>query len=306
MLSTEHSRTLKSPRKIFVIDSGNRLEETLIALCKEFNVQYLNLAEELASRSLEEIVARYRLEAGTWIIYQAGSPESRQIFDCTRDRVLKIGDFDTSDLAPVIVDRPERFLTASTDTYQVALADMISDSEVETYFVHAGITPIPAFVEEKYLYNGDESKRDQLPCKIVGISCYPGSSITLTVLIEDSYLFSDIPLSAIHNSREHSEIQLDLDSLIYRNCPQNPEFTMVSLPELKGSVFVTFKKTGQKIAGEYIFTLDFWQGNESCHLIKLDNGQFCFMPNHKISFGTDRQLPTWRAMKSTWNINEIE
>jgi hypothetical protein len=52
--------------------------------------------------------------------------------------------------------------------------------------VHLSVKPIKCEIHEAYLYNLDMTKERWLKGKIIGITSYPGDSLTLHVVVEET------------------------------------------------------------------------------------------------------------------------
>lgn len=96
---------------------------------------------------------------------------------------------------------------------------------------------------------------------------------------------------------------LSSDTLNYENCPsENMSLNIFSALEGEGEVFI--KEYGMFIKGQYKCTVDWGDANVLLHLMLLENGQFVFMPSHKILFkGNPKQLselPKYKAVKGSY------
>ncbi len=159
------------------------------------------------------------------------------------------------------------------------------------------IDHIKVLVKESFLYNGDLTKTDLIPAEIVGISSYKNQAITFHVLINGQYLYSDLPITSFCSKQTTA---MDLSDLCYSNCESLP----IDVFKLNfNTVEVKFKNQNIFICGEYILSIDFYEGNDLLHLILLNNGNFCLMPNHKVNFGNKQQLSDYKKNKQTWIIN---
>lgn len=167
--------------------------------------------------------------------------------------------------------------------------------------MNISIEPIKGFIEEKFLYNGDENKNELLDVEIIGVSTYVGSTITFHVLVDKAYLFSDIPIIALGHSKDMSESYglKDLASIV---CPVHEieNFTLDSLKNKHLSAFI--KNKNSWVNGLYLTSFDFYTDNELLHLIKLDCGRFALIPNHKINWSGKYKLPSYKKNKQFFNI----
>lgn len=63
------------------------------------------------------------------------------------------------------------------------------------------------------------------------------------------------------------------------------------------------KRVERWIEGEYLFTIDWFDDNEQAHVVRLSNGQFAALPNHKIKFRDGaRSMPDYRKLHATWRL----
>lgn len=162
--------------------------------------------------------------------------------------------------------------------------------------------PIDCFIHERFMYDQDESKKGIIPCKIIGFSAYLGYTILFEVLIEDSYLYSDIPVHALLHTDKAPKKELLFEELSY--CDVDSEsIEMYELDILfSKDIKAYFRKSKVWLKGEYVFTLTLPKGNLNCHLLKLENGQFSLSPNHKINISGKEFLPDYKKNHSLWSI----
>lgn len=153
------------------------------------------------------------------------------------------------------------------------------------------IKPIDCYIEESFLTK-DESK-NILKCKIIGIQAYKNSYPTFQILIEDSFLFSDIPIERVF----HDKNVRSTDSLNqYKKCPS------YKIEVFCHSIFrnrqVAFLDVNRKeyLKGEYLLSFDFYTDNEMLHLIKCCDGFFHLSPNHKINWSGCEYLPKYKKI----------
>lgn len=149
---------------------------------------------------------------------------------------------------------------------------------------HVFAQSIPCWVELSLITDG---KKDGLtPGKIIGITLYPGHSPTFIVELEGGYLWYYIPPThCFATSNVASRPQLA--DVTYHNCPAE-EFEIHALPYDRVAVYL--KTCNFWCDGKYLFTIDWWTGNDLLNLIALDCGWFCFMPNHKTNVAGEHKL----------------
>lgn len=165
------------------------------------------------------------------------------------------------------------------------------------HHLHTSIKPISCFVNRGLTNNMMDCSGD-LVAEIVGISSYPDHAPTFQVLIDKSHLFHYAPphLLSINNATKVE----NLKDLVYHNCP-SATFSLTQNENLNKPISVYFKNSLLWFPGKILYTLDWFEGNDLLHMILLDNGRFCFMPNHKISFHL-KSLPKFNKLKQEWKV----
>lgn len=167
-------------------------------------------------------------------------------------------------------------------------------------FVHANLSPIKALIREDVLYNMDASKAgNYVPCSIIGVSSYPGSTPTFQIVVEGESLFSYIPPHLLLMNKTDLVPSWTLKDLVYHNCP-SAEFALSVSEFLLGKKLSIYLR-GVKgwVDGKYLFTLDWYEGNDLLHCVVLSNGQFGFFPQHKISLGKQEFKP-YQKLRQEW------
>jgi len=170
-------------------------------------------------------------------------------------------------------------------------------------FVHANIVPIKAVVREDVLYDMDRSKSNNtVPCQLVGVSIYKGSVPTFQIVAEGDSLFSYIPPHLISTNVKDPVFSVDLKDLVYHNCADS-EFALTTWEFLKGEeLSVYLKNLRSWIKGSYLFTLDWYTGNDLLHAIQLHNGQIGFFPQHKILLNGATSFRPYKKIHCNWSV----
>lgn len=164
------------------------------------------------------------------------------------------------------------------------------------------LKPIDCFIHEKFMYDQDETKTGILPCKIIGAAAFLGFPITFEVLVEDAYLYSDVPIHAFIHKKEIHGTQLDFEDLNYMNVDSEPIETYSLNFLFNKDIKVFFKSKSIWLSGEYLTTLTLTVGNLNCHLLKLENGQFSLSPNHKVNISGKEFLPDYKKNHVIWSL----
>lgn len=168
--------------------------------------------------------------------------------------------------------------------------------------VYSFKNPIDCFIHERFMYDQDETKTGILSCKIIGAAAFFGFPITFEVLIEDSYLYSDVPIHAFVHNKGIFNKQLDFEDLSYMNVDSEAieSYNLDILFDKNIKAF--FRNKNLWMSGEYIMTLNLPEGNLNCHLLKLENGQFSLSPNHKINVSGKEYLPEYKKNHVNWSF----
>lgn len=170
--------------------------------------------------------------------------------------------------------------------------------------VHADIEPFSVHLREEYLYDMDPAKcGNYLPCTVFALTSYAGHVPTFMVTLADRSVFSYMPASALLRiDKLDSTLTLSLSELVYHNCPKE-QFAVHSHKHLRGPVSCLIKQRSLWLGGKYVLTMDWGTGNEMLHLIDLNNGQFAFLPHHKLQFRSGASsLAPYRKSFSTWKV----
>lgn len=166
------------------------------------------------------------------------------------------------------------------------------------------IPPIKAYVKETFLYDMDPQKTELLPCFLYGVTSYPGYTLTFDIWLRDTGgTFAFMPLHALQATREKPSVTLDLEDLTCRNCP-DPEIAVSSSEFLKEKpVYAYLKRRNLWMLAEYILSVDWYKENELVNIVRLENGQFAALPNHRLLFGKKLdKLPDYKKTHGAWRV----
>lgn len=167
--------------------------------------------------------------------------------------------------------------------------------------VHANIAPIDLFVDKPVLFGGDAKYAGELvPCRAFCFSSYPGSAPTFKVLLQDGAIFSYLAPSVLRWRRELAEPVLALDELTYHVCP-NSDVVVTRFDALQGEHLCFFKKRDVWLKARYVFTVDWYTGNDLAHCVLVENGQLALLPHHKIKFHGDAPgFAPYKKLRNEW------
>jgi hypothetical protein len=149
--------------------------------------------------------------------------------------------------------------------------------------MNLSLTPFKVKLFKGFLYGEYDlpqtlKEEDLTPAQVIGISSYTQQPLTFHLLIEDAYLYSDVPACMIFQ-KPCSPIKLT-ETL----CPGYSinHFVFESFKNKKLAAYD--KGLNIWVQGLYLCSIDFYEDNELLHLVRLDRGQYGFFPNHKVNW----------------------
>jgi len=148
---------------------------------------------------------------------------------------------------------------------------------------HYSIEPIDIIIDEKVF---TESKlSNTIRGKIIALDIYPNEAITFTILLDNGTIYNYVPVHLVQWKNTVNTEVYNLNELVYNNSLSNEVTIDVfnHLKDLKCNCYI--KQKDSWVTGEYILSIDWYKDNDLLNFIKLENGQFAFLPNHKILFG---------------------
>jgi hypothetical protein len=170
--------------------------------------------------------------------------------------------------------------------------------------VHADIPPLRCHVRAELLYGGDPARVGELrACSAFSVSSYPGHVPTFQILLPDGAVFSYVPPSGLVDPDKLAAPELELEDLVYFACPDE-RICVHRHAALEGEVLAYFKRKDLWLGGRYLFTVEWWTGNDLCHAVALDNGQLAMLPHHKLKFGSGHAagFEPYRKMRKLWRL----
>lgn len=218
----------------------------------------------------------------------------------------------TTIMAPWVDDHP-RFLEYSysklrdSDDDAQANGGNVKENIRQVVRVRADLPgPFQCYVREDFLYDMDTARTETFrPCKVVAVTSYPGSPLTFDILVDGVYAFHYIPIHALGTLPGGPNQPLELHDLVYHDC-RSTDICVTSLSALQGQTSVFFKRKNQWFKGDYLFTVDWYGGNDLLHCLQLENGQYALLPSHKIQFGGEaaREFPDFKKLHSVWQVGD--
>lgn len=140
-------------------------------------------------------------------------------------------------------------------------------------------------IKDCYVYSKqliDDCEDEFLSCDVIGICVYENECLTFLIRLEDGEVFSYIPPTSVF-WKVPSDSRFSLEDLCYVNSPDN-QISISQIENLKGMSSCYIKRLNKWISSEYLYTIDFFRENELLNLMKFENGNFAFLPFHKIKF----------------------
>ena len=154
------------------------------------------------------------------------------------------------------------------------------------------------YVRESFFTDNLNHKENFLKCKIVSVSGYVNEQLTFDLLVEDSYLYHNVPIIELNTSKKDYD---DVCNRIkyksrYGNyiCNEQNSLEVIVYPYNEQNVYANVELSVdgyESLIGQYMFSVDMVKDNNIFHLIKLDCGGFVWVPSHKLSFSS-KPLPT--------------
>ena len=151
---------------------------------------------------------------------------------------------------------------------------------------------IPSFdcwVRAEYLYNLESHKGEFVQARAFGISSIQGRAIGFHVLDERGACIWRLPINSLVTNKNAPD--LPLDHLELWDC-FSYQVSVTEFDHLSGRRCQAILKDASKHEGRYKFTVDWYgseyaegvgdSGHKCAHIIDLDNGCLCALPNNRI------------------------
>lgn len=161
-------------------------------------------------------------------------------------------------------------------------------------------TPISAFLDGKDI--GLDSTN--ITCSLIGINVYPKEAITFSIIVNGSLYDYISPLNVVHSFKNSESFVKTLKDLVYNN-NESENFVVYKSKYLENKKIVAFFKNAQAWleVEKYYFSIDWLYNNDKRHFVLLSNGQFAFVPNHKIKL--DGKLEFDKNLKKIKEIYKV-
>ena len=174
------------------------------------------------------------------------------------------------------------------------------------------------YVRSEFLQDFEEGSEGLIRGVCHGVTAIPGRALGFHVLLENGAHIGRLPIHALAHS-EDAPSDKEVWELQLWDCFS----AQVSIHEfgwLSGMRVRVYLANGEKIGGEYLFTVDYWGNNNAenagetgwkCHhIIQLDNGLFAAQPNNRLCFFEPSMVvpfdeaPPYRTMTRTWKCED--
>ena len=168
--------------------------------------------------------------------------------------------------------------------------------------MNKNVPPFTVYVDESFFYDLDATKTGWIKCTAFGVTSYVGETLTLSVLTDTGAVFDYVPAHLVMKTPSAPESALPLDALVYNNCGSDPIDVVVHDVLKQAPAMAFLKRAAVWMAAEYLFSVEFYAGNDKLNAVWLENGQFAFLPNHKINFTGAKTLPDYKKLHATWKV----
>lgn len=173
------------------------------------------------------------------------------------------------------------------------------------------LDPIPVWVKKQYLMNFEEGFGEYVLGTLQSVWSYKDSMPTFMVLLADGSLFTYLPASAFayKGGVACSEgVDAHYSCRVYAPSTNFVKYELQTLKSDSVHKHVFGPDRSYLGAGEYFFSLEWPDENEQIHFMQV-NGQFYFVPNHKLlvssgSLPPETKLPSWKKLRSNWTKAE--
>lgn len=182
---------------------------------------------------------------------------------------------------------------------------------------NANIPLIPVKVKKEFLRNLEDGYGEFLNGYLFGVYAQRNQALLFHVFLETGAVYYRLPLNAFVNSNASNiETNVNTSDIQLWDCLSN-QIEIIQWAFLKDQTgLVNLDRLGTQ-RGRYLFTIEFLQndtneldlgfinvpGEYKCsHIIVLDNGYFCAMPNNRIVW-QDQAFVKSTNIKHDYKIN---
>tara|TARA_R100000808_G_scaffold24885_1_gene59069 strand:- start:2300 stop:2938 length:639 start_codon:yes stop_codon:yes gene_type:complete len=174
------------------------------------------------------------------------------------------------------------------------------------------------YVRTEFLQDFEEGSEGLIRGVCHGVTAIPGRALGFHVLLENGAHIGRLPIHALAHS-EDAPSDKEVWELQLWDC-FSAQISIHEFGWLSGMRVRVYLANGEKIGGEYLFTVDYWGNNNAenagetgwkCHhIIQLDNGLFAAQPNNRLCFFEPSMVvpfdeaPPYRTMTRTWKCED--
>ena len=181
---------------------------------------------------------------------------------------------------------------------------------------NANIPLISVKVKKQFLRNLEDSHGDFINGYVFGVYAQRNQALLFHVFLETGAVYYRLPINAFVDASNPSNEQLNLSDLQLWDCLSN-QIEVIQWAFLKDQAATVRLTNLGNVKGRYLFTIEFVQndtneldlgfinvpGEYKCsHIILLDNGHFCAMPNNRIAWH-DQAFVKTSNVKHDYKIN---
>lgn len=164
---------------------------------------------------------------------------------------------------------------------------------------HYSINNINGYVRKGLLYNNDSI--ELINCKIISLCLYKNETLCFDIVLEDGSIFNYIPLHEIYHNKEFDK-NIELKDLVYHNSP-SINISLNYINELNNLKLAYLKYKDEWIEViEYIVTIDWYKENDLLNLVKLNNGYFALLPNHKLKMNKEKSFEKYSKIRESYIV----
>lgn len=179
---------------------------------------------------------------------------------------------------------------------------------------NANLSPIPVFVHNAFLFDGNLSQTGVTSGHLISVRAQQNQALQFSVLLANGALFTGLPAHAITFSENAPNGILELSDVQMWDCVSSgiDVCTFDTLRYMKCSV------RGNRIQWNncvYLFTVDFVGDGFSrhpehwkqLHALKASNGDFLLYPQYRIKFTDEgicpsKDIPKYKANTKHWIV----
>ncbi len=166
---------------------------------------------------------------------------------------------------------------------------------------HYSITPIKAFVIDDFLMKDEFNLVNLVECKIIGVCLYENETICFDVILKDGSIFNYVPLHKVVHKEDYDK-KIQLKDLVYHNS-KSIDITINYMEALNEIKLAYLKHQNSWVCvEEYILTIDWYKDNDLLNFIKLKNGFFAFLPNHKLKTNNEKNFKAYKKIPDTYIV----